>query len=181
MSHQKTLITAALAPFCIMLAACGEDVQNAVSPPAAAAVSILDQCDSASFNATLGAGTCSRAGTVTLASFNSELNASGRVAAWTFDPTSLTLQMGQMITATNRGGEDHTFTEVEAFGGGIVPQLNTASGNPLEAPECTKITASDHIKPGASMTTDAETEVGVHRYQCCIHPWMRETVTVTGI
>jgi plastocyanin len=164
----------------VIVIGCSNDDANSVAPPANAAVSILDQCDSASFNAGLGAGTCARAGSTTLAAFNAELNATGRVAAWTFDPTSLTLRVGQAITATNNGGEDHTFTEVQQFGGGIVPALNAASGNATEAPECADITAADHIKPGASMTTDAETTVGTHLYQCCIHPWMRETVTVTG-
>ncbi|HEX4684748.1 MAG TPA: hypothetical protein VH277_18665 [Gemmatimonadaceae bacterium] len=167
-----TLIAAGL------LAACSDD-DNAVSPPANAAVSILDQCDSASFNAGLGAGTCTRAGSMTLGAFNAELNANRSVAAWTFNPTSLTLRTGQAIVAMNNGGEVHTFTEVAQFGGGIVPALNTASGNPTEAPECADISSADRIAPGASMTTDAETTVGVHRYQCCIHPWMREVVTVT--
>src|SRR4051812_15332281 len=168
MSHQKPLITTAALALCAALAACGDDVDNSIAPPAVAPVSIRDACDSASFNAALGAGTCVRAGGTTLAAFNTELNATGRVAAWTFDPASLTLRSGQMIMATNNGGEEHTFTEVAVFGGGIVPALNTASGNPLEAPECITITAADHIKPGASFTTDAETEIGVHRYQCCI-------------
>jgi len=177
--HQKTLIIAALAPFALV--ACDNTTTNAIAPTANATVSILDQCDSASFNAGLGAGTCMRAGNTTLSAFNAELNATGRVAAWTFDPTSLTVQLGQTITAMNNGGEDHTFTEVQQFGGGIVPALNAASGNTTETPECADITAADHIKPGASMTTSAQTTIGVHRYQCCIHPWMRETVTVTGM
>ncbi|HXT14345.1 MAG TPA: hypothetical protein VN706_01860 [Gemmatimonadaceae bacterium] len=179
MPRKRTLIIVAVAPFA--LAACGDKTNvNLVAPSANAAVSILDQCDSATFNATLGAGACTHAGSMTLAAFNSELNATGRVAAWTFDPTSLTLRTGQAITATNLGGEEHTFTEVQQFGGGIVPALNAASGNNVVAPECSETTAADHIKPGASMTTDPETQIGVHRYQCCIHPWMREVVTVTG-
>ena len=102
------------------------------------------------------------------------------MAAWRFDPAALSLTVGGSITATNYGGEVHTFTEVAQFGGGIVPALNTASGNLVEAPECKDITAADRIAPGGTFRTDAETTTGTHLYQCCIHPWMRETVSVTN-
>jgi len=141
---------------------------------------MLDQCDSASFNAGIGAGTCTTAGSVTLAAFNAELAAGQTVAAWKFDPATVSITLGGNILATNSGGEKHTFTEVEEFGGGIVPALNTASGTPVEAAECKDVTDANMIAPGGSMRTDAETKVGTHKYQCCIHPWMRETVTVTG-
>jgi plastocyanin len=179
MPHRKVLLVAVLAP-CALIVACNNDDINSIAPLQNAAVRILDQCDPASFNAALGAGACTGSGTTTFAAFNNELNATGRVAAWAFDPPSLALRSGQAIVATNYGGEEHTFTEVANFGGGIVPALNTASGNPLVAPECNLHTAADHLKPGASVTTDAETAVGVHRYQCCIPPWMREVVTVSG-
>lgn len=173
----STLLAAAAASLAIV--ACSDSDNNTV-PPVNAQVSILDQCDSASFNAGLGAGTCARAGGTTLAAFNAELSANQSVAAWRFDPATLTIHVGDRITAMNDGGEEHTFTEVKQFGGGIVPALNSASGNPTEAPECADVTASDRIMPGASMTTAAATTTGTHLYQCCIHPWMRETVTVTG-
>lgn len=164
----------------IALISCDDKFDRNVVPLVNGAVSILDQCDSASFNAVLGAGTCVRAGSTTLDQFNAELTANHSVAAWTFDPTSLAMTVGGNITATNNGGEVHTFTEVAAFGGGIVPALNTASGNLIEAPECAAITDADKITPGNTFTTDRETSTGTHFYQCCIHPWMRETVTVTN-
>ncbi|MGH9888108.1 MAG: cupredoxin domain-containing protein [bacterium] len=141
-------------------------------------VSMQDQCDSASFNAALGAGTCVKQGSVTLTAFNDELAATQKVAAWQFVPSAMTISVGQSILATNNGGEHHTFTEVENFGGGIVPALNTASGNPVPAPECTALSSSAQIAPGASTTTDPASTVGTEHYQCCIHPWMRTTVTV---
>jgi plastocyanin len=177
MRRITTILIAASVPFAI--AACGDDVDT-VNPPANAAVSALDNCDSASFNAGIGAGTCKGAGTMTLAQFNTELNATGRVAAWHFDPSSLALRSGQAIVFTNRGGEEHTFTEVEQFGGGIIPALNTASGYTTEAQECKDLKPTDHIASGSSFTTENETEIGVHRYQCCIHPWMQEVITVSG-
>jgi plastocyanin len=155
-----------------VFAACSDSV----GPKANAKVSMQDQCDPASFNAALGAGTCTKQGSVTFAQFNSELNSTQKVAAWQFAPSNLTIRIGQSIAATNDGGEVHTFTEVQAFGGGIVPALNQASGNPVEAPECKTVTAADMVMPGATFTTDAETEAGTELYQCCIHPWMRAVV-----
>jgi plastocyanin len=143
-------------------------------------VSALDQCDSTSFNATLGAGTCKKNGSVTLSQFNAELNATHSVSAWQFSPTALTAQVGQSLVVTNTGGEVHTFTEVENFGGGIIPALNTASGNTTEAPECAQLAAEDFIQAGATVTEEAEDSAGTERYQCCIHPWMRAVVTVAS-
>jgi plastocyanin len=143
-------------------------------------VSMQDQCDPASFNAALGAGTCSKQGSVTFAQFNNELSATQHVAAWQFVPANLTVHVGQSITATNDGGETHTFTEVAQFGGGIVASLNQASGNNVEAPECAQLSAADFVTSGKTFTADAETTAGTEHYQCCIHPWMRATVIVTG-
>jgi plastocyanin len=155
-----------------------DDLDLAVIPIVNGTVSMLDQCDSTSFNAALGAGTCTGQGTMTLAQFTAELAANHTVAAWRFDPSALTMTVGGSITATNHGGEVHTFTRVAQFGGGIVPELNTASGNPTEAPECKDITDADRIAPGGTFRTGAATSAGTHYYQCCIHPWMRETATV---
>jgi plastocyanin len=86
---------------------------------------------------------------------------------------------GSTLTAVNRGGEVHTFTEVEQFGGGIVPLLNDLSGNPTPAPECLALSPSDFVPPGAAFTV-TESETGVKHYQCCIHAWMQTTVRVRG-
>src|SRR4051812_30536603 len=143
-------------------------------------VSIQDDCDPASFNAALGAGACSRQGTTTFAQFNSELNANHQVLAWRFVPNNLTIRVGQRLTETNIGGEVHTFTEVAQYGGGIVPALNQASGNTTVAPECQQLSADDMIAAGTTHTGDVETTAKTELYQCCIHPWMRATVTITG-
>ncbi|HTE45367.1 MAG TPA: hypothetical protein VK636_09010 [Gemmatimonadaceae bacterium] len=179
---RRTLIhiaSLAVAVGSVTLAACGSD-SNSPSQLPDATLSMQDQCDSASFNAGIGAGTCTHQGSVTLAQFNSELTATQKVAAWAFAPTALTIQVGQSIKAMNDGGEGHTFTEVEAFGGGIIPALNTASGNPVEAPECAALATNALVAPGGTFTSDAATTVGTEYYQCCIHPWMRATVTITG-
>lgn len=168
----RTLSTFGIILAATAFAACSDSV----GPRANATVSMEDQCDPASFNAALGAGTCTKQGNVTFAQFNTELNSTQKVAAWHFLPSNLNIRIGQAIAATNDGGEVHTFTEVEAFGGGIVPALNQASGNPVEAPECQTLTAADMVMPGATFTTDAETSAGTELYQCCIHPWMRAVV-----
>ena len=69
--------------------------------------------------------------------------------------------------------QTHTFTEVEDFGGGIVPQLNERSGNTTVAPECAALEPDAMIPPGRHSEAETEEEEGVERYQCCIHPWMR--------
>ena len=86
--------------------------------------------------------------------------------------------LGQLLVATNRGGETHTFTEVEEFGGGIAQQLNDLMGLTTVAPECNQLSGTDFIRPGAS-SSEKEDEAGVEKYQCCIHPWMRAQVRIS--
>lgn len=147
-------------------------------PFANGAVTINDDCDSVTFNAGLGAGNCVKAGGTTLDSFNAQLTSTGSVAGWNFDPTSQTITIGGVVNAFNAGGQQHTFTAVAAFGGGIVPAYNTAAGVPVEAPECVSAGVNDLIAPGATFTTGIATATGLVHYQCCIHPWERADVTV---
>ena len=143
-------------------------------------IQMLDACDPTSFNAAIGAGTCSRPGGMSFDQFIAQLTKHGSVGAWTFAPANnVTGREGQVLMAINRGGEVHTFTEVEEFGGGIVPMLNTLSGNPVPAPECLALAPDDFIPPGGS-DSDDEVESGAEKYQCCIHPWMRVIVTGRG-
>jgi plastocyanin len=142
-------------------------------------VSILDECDPPSFNTSLGAGACTRAGSITLTQFNAELAAMQKVAEWQFVPASFTIHVGDAISVKNNGGETHTFTEVEKFGGGTVQALNDASGNPVETAECGQLKSTDRIAAGGTFRTEPALTVGTEMYQCCIHPWMRAMVTVT--
>jgi plastocyanin len=175
-------LLALLTPF--VLTFCGNNEANVVTPIANGVVDILDACDPLTFTAALGAGPCTGLGTIsptiTFREFVDELAANRSVGAWRFAPTSVAITPGGTITATNLGGETHTFTEVAQFGGGTVPLLNQASGNPTETPECAAITDADLIAPEASFTTAHLIGTGTHLFQCCIHPWMRETVTVTS-
>ena len=137
-------------------------------------VKIQDGCDPTSFDAVLGAGACTRNGGITFDKFIELLGAHQSVGAWHFAPGDLNVQVGDELVAINEGGEEHTFTEVEEFGGGIVPDLNTLSGNPVPAPECL-VTTLERLAPGGRFSEEVEEE-GDEHYQCCIHPWMRMTV-----
>ena len=138
-------------------------------------IDVLDSCDPATFNAVLGAGTCTRSGGIKYSRFIEQLTKHRSIDAWRFAPSTIEARVGTTLLATNRGGEVHTFTEVEQFGGGIVPLLNQLSGNPVVAPECQALESDDFIPPGGSDSDDS-VESGTELYQCCIHPWMRTIV-----
>jgi len=136
-------------------------------------ITMKDACDPETFAAV---GCLRTGGGVTFDHFLAQLGKHGIMRAWHFAPPTVNARVGQTLLAVNRGGEVHTFTEVEEFGGGIVPELNELSGNPVPAPECLALAAGDFVAPGGTHTDEVE-EAGVEHYQCCIHPWMRTNVT----
>jgi hypothetical protein len=162
--------------------ACTDDPPLTAPPTAAKTVGLtrtvqlMDACEPTTFNAVLGAGACVRNGGVTFDNFLRLLGEHQKVGSWHNAPGTLNVRVGQTLEAVNRGGEEHTFTEVEAFGGGFIQLLNDLSGNPEPAPECLGLGPGDFVPAGAS-TTDEVDEAGTELYQCCIHPWMRTTVT----
>jgi plastocyanin len=162
----------------MLLAGCGDD-DDIVRPfEFVSAIQLLDLCDPTTFNAALGEGTCiNRSSGITFEEFTNTLNLTGSVPAWRIDPASFDIEESASLTVVNLGGETHTFTEVEEFGGGIVPELNQASRNAQQAPECLALLSTDFISSGQSIlhTFDDEGDV---KYQCCIHPWMRQVVHV---
>jgi plastocyanin len=139
-------------------------------------IEILDACDPTSFDAVFGVGTCIRQGGRNLFDFLDEVAAKGKADAWRFAPGNIEARVGQTLLAVNNGGETHTFTEVEKFGGGLNATLNDLSHNPDVAPECN---TSALLAAGQSQTEHLD-EPGTELYQCCIHPWMRTTVMVRG-
>jgi plastocyanin len=147
--------------------------------PTARHLNMLDDCDPASFNAVIGPGTCTRTDPGTsFQEFIGQLLATGQAPAWRFAPTTLALPAGASIVAFNKGGEDHTFTEVANFGGGCVQVLDDVLGlSPL--PECGNpaLFPGTLVEQGDSLRT-APLAPGVHLFECLIHPWMRTTVTV---
>jgi plastocyanin len=150
-------------------------------------VALVDNCDPTTFNAAIGPGTCAATNKhdTTFAEFIGLLfsplaaNVIGH-PAWNFAPGYISVRAGQTVRATNAGGEGHTFTEVAAFGGGFVPFLNGVGGPagtvPLvQAGGC--LASPVVVAPGNTVQIKGLSP-GVHKFQCCIHPWMRAVVDV---
>jgi plastocyanin len=144
-------------------------------------VEVRDACDPATFNdpGAAGPGACNRpGGGVAFSDFIGQLRDKGQAPGWRFTPEALDVAPGGALLAVNRGGEDHTFTEVDAFGGGCVAALNTILRlSPV--PECSVpgLFASTLVDEGDTLPVTGLSP-GVHHFQCLIHPWMRTTVTV---
>lgn len=157
-------------------------------------ISIRDFCDPATFNAAVGPGTCVRDdnvdvnGATKFAGFRAELAQEKSVGAWRFNPDRVKTEEGVNLTLVNRGGETHTFTRVQKFGGGFVAPLNAASGNPVPAPECAQVLPNGSLAPqpasannifinhGQTLSGPRIVEDEQAKFQCCIHPWMRTTI-----
>jgi plastocyanin len=144
---------------------------------------IRDDCDPADPAWAPSGGCALEDGDVDNAEFLAESNlTSGPLAAsvighqaWRNDPSYLKVEEGKAVKVRNKGGRVHTFTEVANFGGGRVGVLNKGLA---PAPECVPPTATSvDLAPGARAKVSG-LAVGNHRFQCCIHPWMRALVKV---
>jgi plastocyanin len=152
------------------------------SPPGVAQVVALDECDPATFNAMLGPGFCKNVAlgaSTTFADLFAKAAKGTPDPNWDFEPDTLTLKKGGILNVVDQGGEPHTFTEVAQFGGGFIPPLN--SGEAM-APECADgfanlAVARTRILQGSTSQITGLSK-GEHRFQCCIHPWMRMKVEV---
>lgn len=167
-----------VAAFLLVLAT----ASTAAAAPNHRQVTLLDNCDQASFDAALGPGACSRpGGGTTVDRLIEQLLTKGTAPSWRFSPSYVVLADGGTVTAVNRGGEGHTFTEVAEFGGGCVDELNQLLGlTPVD--ECTNpgagvLFGTTLVLPGGSLTT-GPLDSGTHRFMCIIHPWQRSTVAV---
>jgi hypothetical protein len=135
---------------------------------------VMDRCEPDSFDAAVEPGTCVRNGGVKFDVFASQLNPQdGGHNAWRNSRNHVVLRDGQAITLVNTGGETHSFTEVAAFGAGVVPPLNDAlpPGTPAAVPVGPPnfMAAGDAIGLGSLAP-------GTHLFECLIHPWMRTVV-----
>jgi hypothetical protein len=153
-------------------------------------IHIRDYCDPASFDAVLGPGACIRdtaIGAITFGGFIGEVSTDKSAGAWRFAPNQLKAAEGATLNIQSLGGETHTFTRVKRFGGGFVAVLNGLSGNPTPAPECAQVVDGNLVPqppgpdnlfiPAGGSASATLKEGEVVRFQCCIHPWMRLTVT----
>jgi hypothetical protein len=141
-----------------------------------------DDCDPVTFGALCNPNFH---GGTTVTEFGAELDATKRVAAWEYGGGDIRVSSGQSFRVDNRGGEVHTFSVVANFGGGRVPGLNTRSGNTVVAPECVAGPNASNVDiasgAGLTVTTGANGTIktkGTFKVQCCIHPWMRATVSI---
>ncbi len=141
---------------------------------------MYDDCDPVTFAPVPGG--CIGNGKTTTEEFFAELEETQDAHKWRNQPEQALLNVGRPTEIENRGGEVHTFTKVAEFGGGFVDELNGISGNPVPAPECLNFGAIDFLPAGAvqegPVAGSSELPVGVNRFQCCIHPWMRTTIEV---
>lgn len=159
----------------LVLAAAFVVASAAFAAPETRTVLIEDKCDTATFDAVVGAGTCVRGEGVAFDTFVTQLTASRQAGGWRFAPGQLSLSPDTTLTVVNTGGETHTFTSVPMFGPGFVPFLNLlvfgVAGPPVAA-----FPGSTFIGPGQTRTLTLAP--GTYMFECGIHPWMQTTVTV---
>ncbi len=140
-------------------------------------VTLLDDCDPRDPTWAPTGGCALEKGDVDRNEFNALLRSPLSAAtvghpAWRFDPTYLKIEAGETVEVENKGGRSHTFTEVEKFGGGFVPQLNFGL---QPAPACA---AGPTVLPPGAQARVTGLSAGNHNFQCCIHPWMRTLIKV---
>ena len=93
------------------------------------------------------------------------------------------VKVGDSFRVVNEGGEAHTFTQVEQFGGGnkftggCIPPLSDPLGIPRWPGDCGAAIGATTVQPGKTVDFKAP-GVGTYHYQCLFHPWMRQTVKV---
>jgi hypothetical protein len=141
-------------------------------------VKMQDDCDPVTFNAVIGEGTCVGDGDTEFFDFFDEFLAEGSVDRWAFSREDFGLDAGGTIEVRNEGGEFHTFTPVDEFGNGCIPELD--NGEPPAA-DCTKfeqLAEATGVPPGATREFSGFEPGTTVKFECLIHPWMRSTVEV---
>jgi hypothetical protein len=159
-----------------------------VTAPAALAASgrtqiqLQDRCDPTTFNA---AGIdCVGKGNVTFDELVATLDPDDfGHDKWRFSREHTHIKEGEKLHLTNTGGEFHTFSEVVEFGPSpILPPdaqvLNAVfpPGTPTAEPIVDPFEVA--LDPGTSGDVAHALGVGVHKFECLIHPWMQSTVEV---
>jgi plastocyanin len=184
MTNSKMLLSVVMLAAAISARA-QDDARN--EHPKVAQVVALDECDPATFNLDppngVGAGFCKNVALGAVTQFFTLLNnakAGNPDPKWDFEPDALNVKEGTVLSVTDEGGEPHTFTEVANFGGGFIDALN-GPGQEM-VPECSGgfgniAVARTRILQGSTVQISGLSK-GEHRFQCCIHPWMRVTVKV---
>jgi hypothetical protein len=144
-------------------------------------MALVDECDPADpgWTPTGGCALKPGQGDVSFAEFGALVRSPNSLStvghpAWRIEPSYVSSHGGdRTVQVTNHGGRLHTFTEVQDFGGGRVPGLNVGL---IEAQGCINAGTTTDVAPGARM--DVTLSPGLHKFQCCIHPWMRAAVRI---
>ncbi len=152
------------------------------NPPGVAQVVALDECDPTTFNAALGPDFCKNVAlgfSTTLSNLLAEAAAGTPDPNWDFEPDAMNMKEGTTLVISDEGGEPHTFTEVQQFGGGFIAGLNDGQAT---IPECAGgfsrvAVAKTRILQGSELHIPNLSK-GDHLFECCIHPWMRMKVHV---
>ncbi len=171
----KRIVAAGLALAALTLAPLSADASKSGNE-----VRMEDRCEPVSFNAVLGDGACVGNGTTTIDEFFEELNpVDFGDDHWRFQVSGSSIRRGESIRVINKGGEAHSFTEVAAFGGGCVEELNIPLGL-TPVPECGDPAnfPGGLIAPRGGTSRVSGLERGTHHFLCLIHPWMRADVVV---
>src|SRR5262245_50718483 len=152
-------------------------------------IALMDNCDPKTFPN----GVCvvlPRPGDTTFAEFLDQLFSPlidrGRVfvghPAWRFEPSYVSIRAGQTVRVTNSGGEGHTFTEVRNYGGGSIAMLNgpdtVLAPGPPGLPGCPANPANLVVVNQGDTVRVTGLSPGLHKFECCIHPWMRAVIDV---
>jgi plastocyanin len=153
--------------------------------PSVSQVVALDECDPVTFNAALGPDFCKNVAlaalgyATTLTDLFAEAAHGTPDRGWDFEPDTVKIKEGTILTVVDQGGEPHTFTEVAKFGGGFIAGLNNGEDTVLECAGGFKnvAVAKTRILQG-SQTQVTNLSKGEHLFECCIHPWMRVKVEV---
>jgi plastocyanin len=180
----RKVTTLILLAGCLMFAGITQAAGPVITPSPAQVVA-LDECDPATFNdpAAAGPGFCQNVtlgASTTFADLLTEAAAGTPDPKWNFSPGTMTIRRGSLLSVADEGGEPHTFTEVQQFGGGFIKELNGPGEHVI--PECAggfgKVAvARSRLLQGSQLQVTGLSP-GEHLFQCCIHPWMRVTVEV---
>jgi plastocyanin len=146
-------------------------------------IKVKDTCDPATFNAALGPGACvpikGDGGSTEFEELLEQVADDGKAEYYKFSPRKTKVDAGERVVAEFRkGGEAHTFTEVDVFGAGCVDELNVLMGlTGAPVADCGLI-ESTYIGPQRREIVFDSLSTGTHRFMCLIHPWMSSTITV---
>jgi plastocyanin len=141
-------------------------------------IRIQDDCDPKTFAEVPGG--CVGDGDTTFDELVEELIEDGEHGKWRFHPDETHIDHDEALHAHNQGGEFHTFTMVDEFGAGCVPEINELLGlgdEPVPEICATPAFFTELIPPGVTVEVD-HLAPGVYRFLCLIHPWMKSTVEV---